>query len=251
MHSFSGAVEHAVAHIEEAVLHSMPDEQQRWYAIKIFERDSKVLEKLNIPADILEHIEKDIKAAETELDDDAESIITNERYIYIASIIKACYRKKSRGKLTHSDKIDKVITNRWLGLPIFAAIMFLVYYLSMVSVGQLANDWVNDGVFGDGWHLFGIGSSAYAEAADEYSNASLIVDGYDAYVAQNGKAPAGDFTYVVTDEETLGVSYETASQADYLNAKATLEEMGCEPEASDYGIFIPSIPDLISSGLTP
>lgn len=159
MHSFSGAVEHAIAHIEEAVLHDMDEQQQRWYAIKIFERDSKVLNKLNIDSQTLEHIENDIKQAEKELDDDAESIITNERYIYIASIIKSCYKKKSTSNLSSSDKIDKIVTNRFLGLPIFAIIMFLVYFISMVSVGQLANDWVNDGVFGDGWHLFGIGTS--------------------------------------------------------------------------------------------
>ena len=125
MHSFNGVVEHAIAHIEEAAVHNMPEEQQRWYAIKIFERDDKVLAKLDIPQNVIDHIEKDIQAAEKELDDDAESIITNERYIYIASIIKSCYKKKNKGKLTTSDKIDKVVTNRWLGLPIFAVIMSL------------------------------------------------------------------------------------------------------------------------------
>ena len=126
-HSFSGAVEHALAHIEEAVVHDLPEEQQRWYAIKIFERDEKVLEKLSLPEKTLNHIEKDIAAAEAELDDDAESIITNERYIYIGSIIKGCYKKKNRGKLSTSDKIDKVVTNRFLALPIFAVIMIIVY----------------------------------------------------------------------------------------------------------------------------
>lgn len=137
----------------------MPEEQQRWYAIKIFERDDKVLEKLRIPADVMAHIEEDIKAAEKELDDDAESIITNERYVYIASIIKGCYKKKNKGGLSASDKIDKIVTNRWLGLPIFAVVMFLVYWVAMVAVGAPATDWANDGVFGDGWHLFGIGSA--------------------------------------------------------------------------------------------
>ena len=158
MHTFEGSVEHALAHIEEAAVHGLPEEQQRWYAIKIFERDDKVLAKLNLDKATLEHIEGDIKEVEKEMDDDAESIITNERYVYIASIIKACYKKKNVGKLSTSDKIDKVVTNRWLGLPIFAAIMFLVYYISMVSVGSFATDWMNDGVFGDGWHLLGIGS---------------------------------------------------------------------------------------------
>ena len=156
MHTFSGPVEHAIAHIEEAAVHSMPEEQQRWYAIKIFERDDKVLAKLSIPTETMNHIEEDIKAAETELDDDAESIITNERYIYIAQLIKGCYKKKSSEKLSTSDKIDKVVTNRWLGLPIFAVVMFLVYYIAMVAVGAPATDWANDGVFGDGWHLLAL-----------------------------------------------------------------------------------------------
>ena len=149
-HTFSGPVEHALAHIEEAVVHDLSDEQQRWYAVKIFERDEKVLESLKIDNDVLAHIEKDIKAAEKELDDDAESIITNERYIYIATVIKACYKKKNIKKLTKSDKIDKIVTNRWLGLPIFAVVMFLVYYIAMVTVVTAATDWANDGLFGDG-----------------------------------------------------------------------------------------------------
>ena len=135
-HEFSGPVEHAIAHIEEAVLHDMPEEQQRWYAIKIFERDEKVLAQLNIPQEKLSHIENDIKAAEDELDDDAESIITNDRYVYIAELIKGCYKKKSAGKLSSSDKIDRIVTNRWLGLPIFAVVMFLVYYLSLIHISE-------------------------------------------------------------------------------------------------------------------
>ncbi len=247
MHSFSGAVEHAVAHIEEAVLHDMPEEQQRWYAIKIFERDSKVLEKLKIPSDKLAHIENDISAAEKELDDDAESIITNERYIYIASIIKACYKKKSSEALSSSDKIDKIVTNRWLGLPIFAIIMFLVYWISMVGVGSAATDWANDGLFGDGWHLFGIGSSAYEEASEEYSKASLIVDGYDAYVEENGTEPTDSFTYEVEDEETLAVSEERATLDEYENSLETIDSFGEEPDPADYGIWVPGVPTLIEN----
>ena len=243
MHTFSGPVEHAIAHIEEAAVHSMPEEQQRWYAIKIFERDDKVLEKLSIPTETMNHIEEDIKAAETELDDDAESIITNERYIYIAQLIKGCYKKKSTEKLSTSDKIDKIVTNRWLGLPIFAVVMFLVYWVAMVGVGAPATDWANDGLFGDGWHLFGIGSADYNDAADEYSAASLIVDGYDAYVEENGTAPTGDFTYEVEDEETLEITEETASLADYEEALKTLE--GEEPDPANYGVWVPGIPVLI------
>ncbi|MBR5349033.1 MAG: ferrous iron transport protein B, partial [Lachnospiraceae bacterium] len=155
-HRFSGPVEHAIAHIEEAVVHDMPEEQQRWYAVKIFERDDKVLEQMKIPADTLKHIENDIKAAEEELDDDSESIITNERYVYIAEVLKSCYKKKNVGKLSNSDKIDKIVTNRWLGLPIFALIMFLVYWIAMVGIGASATDFTNDCVFGDGFHLFGM-----------------------------------------------------------------------------------------------
>ena len=249
MHTFSGPVEHAIAHIEEAAVHNMPLEQQRWYAIKIFERDDKVLEKLDISKDVLDHIDSDIKAAEKELDDDAESIITNERYVYIAEIIKCCYKKKNQGRLSASDKIDRVVTNRWLGLPIFAAVMFLVYYLAMVTVGASATDWANDGLFGDGWHLFGIGSAAYNEVAEEYGEAAAIVDGYEVYVEENGEPADGKFTYEIEDEETLAVSEETATLEDYEAAKATLQEIGEEPDPADYGVWVPGIPVLIESAL--
>ena len=250
MHTFSGPVEHAIAHIEEAAVHSMPEEQQRWYAIKIFERDDKVLAKLSIPAETMTHIETDIKAAEKELDDDAESIITNERYVYIAEVIKSCYKKKNKGALSTSDKIDHIVTNRWLGLPIFAIVMFLVYWIAMVGVGAPATDWANDGVFGDGWHLFGIGTAEYTEVADAYGEASLIVDGYDAYIEENGQLAAdGTFTYDVEDEETLAIETETATLADYEEAKATLDEIGDEPDPADYGVWVPGIPVLIGNGL--
>ncbi len=249
MHKFSGPVEHAIAHIEEAAVHTMPEEQQHWYAIKVFERDDKVLESLNIPEDVKAHIEQDIEAAEKELDDDAESIITNERYVYIAEVIKACYKKKNAGQLTTSDKIDKIVTNRWLGLPIFAAVMFLVYWIAMVAVGAPATDWANDGLFGDGWHLFGIGSAAYNEVAEQYGDASAIVDGYDAYVEENGAAPEGEFTYEVEDEETLEITEETATLKDYEKALATLDEIGEEPDPADYGVWVPGIPVLIGNAL--
>ena len=248
-HTFSGPVEHAIAHIEEAALHDQPAEQQRWYAIKIFERDDKVLDQLKIPAETMHHIEQDIKAAEQELDDDAESIITNERYVYIAEVIKSCYKKKNVGKLSASDKIDRVVTNRWLGLPIFAVVMFLVYWVAMVGVGAPATDWANDGLFGDGWHLFGIGSAAYSEAADAYSEAATIVDGYDAWVEENGEPADGTFTYDVEDEETLAIEEQTATVADYEEAKATLDEMGDEPDPADYGVWVPGVPVLVGNAL--
>ena len=251
MHTFSGPVEHAIAHIEEATVHNMPEEQQRWYAIKIFERDDKVLEQLKIDATVMGHIEEDIKAAEKELDDDAESIITNERYVYIAQIIKGCYKqKKAKGELSASDKIDRIVTNRWLGLPIFALVMFLVYWIAMVAVGAPATDWANDGVFGDGWHLLGIGSAEYNEVADAYGEASLIVDGYNAYIEENGALAAdGTFTYDVEDEETLAVETKTATMADYEGAMATLDEIGEEPDPADYGVWVPGIPVLIGNAL--
>ena len=250
MHTFSGPVEHAIAHIEEAAVHNLPEEQQRWYAIKIFERDDKVLDKLHIDPSVMAHIEEDIKAAEKELDDDAESIITNERYVYIAEIIKACYKKKNAGQLSASDKIDRIVTNRWLGLPIFALVMFLVYYISMVTVGSAATDWANDGLFGDGWHLLGIGSGEYNEVADAYGEASLVVDGYEAYIEEHGALAAdGTFTYDVEDEETLAVTTETATLADYEKAKATLDEIGDEPDPADYGVWVPGVPVLVGNAL--
>ena len=250
MHTFSGPVEHAIAHIEEAAVHDLPEEQQRWYAIKIFERDDKVLEQLKIDPTVMTHIEADIKAAEKELDDDAESIITNERYVYIAQLIKGCYKqKKAKGELSASDKIDRVVTNRWLGLPIFALVMFLVYWIAMVAVGAPATDWANDGVFGDGWHLLGI-DGGYNEVADTYGEASLIVDGYEAYIEEHGALAAdGTFTYDVEDEETLAVTTETATLADYEAAKATLAEIGVEPDPADYGVWVPGIPVLIGDAL--
>ena len=247
-HRFSGPVEHAIAHIEEAVVHDLPEEQQRWYAIKIFERDSMVINRLQIPQSTLDHVEGDIKAAEKELDDDAESIITNERYLYIADVIKACCKKNNKAEMTTSDKIDRVVTNRWLGLPIFAIIMFLVYWIAMVGVGAWATDFTNDAIFGDGFHLFGM-DGGYGEVAEKYSSASAIVDGYNAYVEEHGEAPTGDFPYTIEDEETLEVSEETASLTDYQNAVKTIEEIGEEPDPANYGVWVPGIPVLVERGL--
>ena len=275
-HTFSGCVEHAIAHIEEAAVHNLPEEQQRWYAIKIFERDDKVLAGLKIDPQTMQHIESDIKAAETEMDDDAESIITNERYIYIGSIIKACYKKKNAGKLSVSDKIDRVVTNRWLGLPIFAVVMFLVYWVAMVAVGAPATDWANDGLFGDGWHLFGI-DGGYAELAEEYGDATNAVlayypeldveaDDFDAAatLAALKAVPADQKSATVTveDEETLAendmtVYYDTIpADADedstigmtYVDAVAFFEKNGFdEPDPADYGVWVPGIPVLVGN----
>ena len=277
MHTFSGVVEHAIAHIEEAALHDLPEEQQRWYAIKIFERDDKVLAKLSIEKATLDHIESDIKAAEKELDDDAESIITNERYVYISSIIKACYKKKSIGKLSTSDKIDKIVTNRWLGLPIFAVIMFLVYYIAMQTFGAAATDFTNDNIFGDGFHLFGMGSAAYEEAAEQYGDSDSIIDAFvseygtdeiadaldaesEEYTEDGAKAALEELvsltpddataTYEVVDEETLEITdtpevgkadLQTAVD-EYLNTE--YKEAYGAPDTSTYGTWVPGIPVL-------
>ena len=278
MHTFSGPVEHAIAHIEEAAVHNLPEEQQRWYAIKIFERDDKVLEKLSIPADVMTHIDADIQAAEKELDDDAESIITNERYVYIAELIKSCYKKHNQGQLSASDKIDRIVTNRWLGLPIFAVVMYLVYYIAMVTVGSAATDWANDGLFGDGWHLFGIGTSEYTEVADNYTAASEAISAYydldteaddfdpDAALADMKavQPDSASATIEVEDEETLAMNdmtvyydaiptdadEETTVGMSYLDAVTYFEENGFdEPDPADYGVWVPGVPVLIGNAL--
>lgn len=185
IHRFSGAVEHALAHIEEATIHNMNTPQQRWYAVKIFERDEQVLSTLNIDKKTLGHIEMDIKMTEAELDDDAESIIINERYLFIESVVKECFKKKRRNTVTTSDRIDRIVTNRFLALPIFAAVMFLVYYVSVSTVGTWATDWANEGVFGDGWSLFGLFIPSVPQLIEALLNTlhcadwlqSLILDG--------------------------------------------------------------------------
>ena len=277
-HTFSGAVEHAIAHIEEAAVHNMPAEQQRWYAIKIFERDAKVLERLQLDKDVLAHIEEDIRAAEEELDDDAESIITNERYVYIASVLKGCYKKKNAGRMSASDRIDRVVTNRWLGLPIFAVVMFLVYYISMVTIGTAATDWANDGLFGDGWHMFGVGTAEYEAAAESYGDSDAILDafigsygddeiaaaidvGSEAYDESAAQAaltwlteltPAdASVSYELVDEETLATTEVTgATKADleaavsaYLDT--TYKSAYGAPDPSAYGNWVPGLPVLL------
>ena len=272
-HTFEGSVEHAIAHIEEACVHDLPEEQQRWYAIKIFERDEKVIEKLGTDEKTIRHVEEDIKAVEEEYDDDAESIITNERYLYIGKIIDGVYKNKRKGQLSTSDKIDRVVTNRFLGLPIFIAVMFLVYYLSMVTVGTAATDWMNDGVFGDGWHLFGIGTAQSEEqaeaigvlngAAESAENEAVLgaldfeseeYDADKAIAAVNAFAASvkgsDEFTYEVEDEETLEVSEETASGEDVKAAAETFEKNeGKSDDPAAFGIWVPGIPAIVGNWL--
>lgn len=279
LHTFSGPVEHAIAHIEEAAVHGMPAEQQRWYAIKIFERDDKVLEQLKLSESTVSHIEQDIKAAEDELDDDAESIITNDRYVYIAQLMKGCYKKKSAGKLSVSDKIDKVVTNRFAALPIFAVIMFIVYFVSVTTVGTWATDWANDGVFGDGWHLLGIGSSAYEDEVREFGDATNVVNAFidlgkegsdelaealdtesetfDSAVAlaalksySSQFSPSDTAEYSLEDEETLATEDVTFTGEELSAAVEVFEKYGCEePDPASYGVWVPGIPILVEDGL--
>ena len=266
-HTFSGPVEHALAHIEEAVLHDMNEDKQRWYAIKIFERDEKIITKLGISKEKMDHIEKDIASAEKELDDDAESIITNERYVYIASIIKSCYKKQNKAKQSTSDKIDRIVTNRILALPIFAVIMYAVYWIAMTAFGASATDFTNDQIFGDGWYLFGIGRANYEEMVDEWAGETVFVDDVKAVIdaatdadiagAENlqGDFEDGDFGAF---EEDFGFYADEFDEngfdlAGVLEATGALDEEGefTAPgmDEAEGAIFVPSIPDLVSSGL--
>lgn len=257
-HNFSGVVEHALAHIEEAAIHDMPSEQQRWYAVKIFERDDKVLEKLNLSKSIIDHIEEDIRTAEKELDDDAESIITNERYEYVAAILQGAYKKRNAGKLSTSDKIDKIVTNRVLALPIFAAIMFLVYFISVTTVGSWATDWANDGVFGDGWHL--TGQSEYNDAMNDYAEEYLFTDELVSTVDAAVKADvvgAGDVQEAINDCDYAAFDEAYGSYGDSLANEgydisafvdaAVGENAEGVPDTTEYGIYVPGVPALVGS----
>ena len=262
MHTFSDPVEHALAHIEEAAVPHLPEEQQRWYAIKIFERDEKVLARLRPDKSVLERVEADRKAVEEELDDDAESIITSERYLYIGQIMQGCYKKKSAGKLSVSDKIDRVVTNRFAALPIFALVMFLVYYIAVSTVGTFATDWANDGLFGDGWHLFGIGTSEYEEAMTDYAvqnvwteeMISMVDSAVDAEVIG-----AAEIQFAIAEEDFGAFDEAYGSYAGSLAAAgrdiseiydaALGEAAEGVPDPSEYGIWVPGIPALAEKGL--
>jgi len=262
MHSFNGAVEHAIAHIEEACLHDMDEKSQRWYAIKIFERDDKVIERLKLDQKTLDHIEKDIKDAEKELDDDAESIITNERYIYIGEVVKACVKKKGAGRLTLSDKIDKVVTNRFLALPIFAVVMFVVYYLAMTTLGTAATDFTNDNIFGDGFHLLGIGSGQYEEEMLDYVKENVWTDEFVGTVEaadEAGVIGAEDILGAIEEEDFGGFDEAYGTFADSLAEEgydvseiydaALGDEAEGVPDPSEYGVWVPGIPVLVENGL--
>ncbi len=234
MHTFNSEVEHAIAHIEDALKGKINDEQQRWFAIKVFERDDKVATQLKLDAATADSIEKVITGVENQLDDDSESIITNERYIYIAEILKSSYKKKNKGGLTISDKIDKVVTNRFLALPIFAAVMFIVYYISVTTVGTWVTDWTNDNLFGDGFFFLNHGAEAYEEASGEFDRASAILEAME----------AGEPTVDITDED--GNVTETVEINDNTVAEAEAVE---EPNPADYGWWVDGIPVIVGNFL--
>ena len=258
VHNFSGTVEHALAHIEEAVIHEMAADRQRWYAVKIFERDARVLEELKISEATLTHIEKDIQSAEAELDDDSESIIANERYVYIENVLKHCYVKKSAGKLTTTEKIDKVVTNRFLALPIFAVVMFLVYYISVSTVGTWATDWANDGLFGDGWYFLGIGRGQYEQAVDQYAesiwNDSALVGTVED--ALNSDITGADEIYDAINnkdyaalEEAYGIYGEVLDSEGFSITDKMDAYIDGAPAPEDYRAWIPGIGVLAERGL--
>ena len=271
MHSFSGPVEHAVAHIEEAVLHDMPSEKQRWYAVKIFERDEKVLQKLQIPEKTLAHIEQDIAAAEKELGDDSEAAIISERYGFIAGVIEKCLHRKNAGGLTTSDKVDRIVTSRWFGLPILAVVMFLIYYISMVTVGQMATDWANEGVFGDGFHLFGVGSAAYEQDSEKFTAAKNAVTAFapkdlaakldgeeEGFNAGNASALLRNFVKTVPEEKTAKIKVTNKEDLSSEEIKFTGEDLAeavpvmekfafRAPDPAAYGWWIPGVPRVTES----
>ncbi len=228
-HVFDGSVEHAIAHIEEAIEGKVDPERARWYAIKLFERDEKVVARLNLPKELMAHVEKDIAACEAEMDDDAESIITNQRYAFISRVVGTSVRKVRAGKASASDKIDRVVTNRVLALPIFAVVMFLVYFIAITTVGGVATDWANDGVFGDGWHFLGIGGAQYEEALGAY---------------EEGMAADETYQAALLDDEN-GV---TDAEPEYTG--------GEEPDPAAYGVWVPGVPVILegwldAAGTTP
>lgn len=261
IHKYSQAVENALEEIGNLQLNDITQENIRWYAIKLFERDDKVLEKLKLSNEDSGRIEEIISTVEKELDDDSESIITNERYNYISSIIKSIHKKGRVGNLTTSDKIDRVVTNRWAALPIFAVIMFLVYYISVSTVGTWATDWANDGVFGDGWHLFGIGSSDYDEAMTDYAEKYIWTDEFVSQVDKAAEADvvgAEDIKEAIEDgdfgafDEAYGFYADSLEEEGYAVTEIYDTAMESEevPDPAEYGVWVTGIPVLVEGWLT-
>ena len=258
-HKFSDNVEKAIEEIESLIGGlNIPESEKRWYAIKLFERDSKVFEQLSLNDEIKNRLEEITSGIEKKNDDDAESIITNERYVYIENLVKGLYKKKASSELTSSDKIDKIVTNRWLGLPIFALVMFLIYYIAMVTVGASATNWANDGLFGDGYHLFGIGSGQYEEVAEEYGDAANVIDAFigldedadmDSLKAAYATIEAGSTAeYTLEDEETLATEDVTYTYDELTEAMEVFEKYDAEePDPAEYGIWVPGVPTLVET----
>ena len=254
VHSFDKDVEAVITKVEEKLANVVTEEQKRFFAIKLLEKDDKIQTLL----DIVPEVDDEIKELEDKFDDDTESIITNERYVYISSIIGDCLKKAKKKTLTTSDKIDRIVTNRWLALPIFAAIMFLVYYIAVSTVGTFVTDWTNDGLFGDGWHLFGNGSSAYEKAANDYAVENIWTDDVVETVkaadeagvigADNILGAIKDEDYA-TFEEEYGTYGESLTEAGYDISETVDEAMEDAPDTADYGIWVPGIPVLVEKGL--
>lgn len=255
VHKFSSEVEQEIQNVQDKLSGIVPEEQKRFFAVKLLEKDNKIAGIMkSVP-----NVDDEIKRLEEEFDDDTESIITNERYIYISNRIDSCITKKNRKeKLTVSDKIDKIVTNRFLALPIFAAVMILVYYISVTTVGTWATDWTNDGLFGDGWHLFGIGSSAYNNDMETYAKETVWTDTVAANVkaaAANGVVGADDILNAI-EEEDFGAfeeaysSYASAlSEAGYNISETVDAALLAEnvPDTSEYGVWVPGIPVLVGN----
>lgn len=270
-HKFSDSIEQAIDHIEKEVLQNLPQEQKRWYAIKLFERDEKIIAKLNLSQELLSRIENDIKRCEDEMSEDSESLITSERYEYITSIIDSCLKKKNKFKMTVSDKIDRIVTNRFLALPIFVVVMFLVYYLAISTVGGMATDWVNDGFFGDGWHMFGIGSSEYEEAAGDYEVEAAKVDAYieaadeagvDTEALQETLEEEEPDSQVISDfvsaASTAGVTADAEIEDEDGNVTEVIPVTAAEfetaleaeePDPADYGRWVNGFPVMVENFL--
>ena len=260
VHTFSADVEAVLDEIERSLSNDIPEAQKRFYAVKLFERDDKIASGMTMVPDV----ENLIKHTEEALGDDSESIITNERYNYITSIIKSCYTKKRKGKLSASDKIDHIVTNRWLALPIFAVIMWFVYYVSVSTVGDWATTWANDGVFGDGWHLFGIGTAAYEEAAEEYAVEAAKIEAYIAAASEQGidasvfEAEEPDEAGIAAFEEAAGAEAVAEIEDEEGNITASIPVAVSdfaaameaeEPEPASYGVWVPGVPVIIGNFL--
>ena len=260
---FSEEIEKSLSVISSVIKGKTEEKNERWYTVKVLERDSRINEELSLTSEEKDKVEFIISTLEKEEDDEGESIITNERYSYIAKLIEVCYRKKSSG-LSTTDKIDKVVTDRWLALPIFALVMWLVYYVSVTTIGTFCTDFVNDGIFGDGFYFLGKGREAYEEAAEEFTSATDVLTAFGeekgieweeldedtvsliaSSVSREDKA-----TYTLVDEETLGEEEVTVDYSALMEAVDTYEALGyAEPDTSDYGPWVPSIPALISPAL--